>query len=163
MDAFVSLLRRGLERRGIDPVNLEWLELTPADARPLSLHASRFELPVDSTPKLPFRQGSFDLVTAVSVHSSMSAERQRLLAAEIFRILRPGGLACFAGQKLLNPFAELDAYWRMRSQIRSVGFRKLDRQFLHSTMNYVLFCSRPHARRIRRSFQPVGQLAFSPI
>lgn len=46
-----------------------------------------------SSPTLPYRQGAFDAVIAVSLFTHFPAPEQRLWAAELGRILRPGGVA----------------------------------------------------------------------
>ena len=49
----------------------------------------------DLASQLPFPDSSFDLVACVCVLEHLSSQVRRLTMAEIGRVLRPGGLACF--------------------------------------------------------------------
>lgn len=59
-------------------------------------HARRrgdFGLVTGSALNLPFRSGSFDVVTCLDVIQHLPAEGSRLATSEIARVLRPGGIA----------------------------------------------------------------------
>ena len=49
----------------------------------------------ERTPPLPYRDGSFDFVYAISIFTHLSTEQASAWMAEIKRVLRPGGLFFF--------------------------------------------------------------------
>lgn len=52
---------------------------------------------------LPFAAGSFDAVSVFTVFSSVSAEMQAQIAAEVARVLRPGGMVLWYEMRYSNP------------------------------------------------------------
>ena len=56
----------------------------------------------DPSPPLPFPDGLFDVLWSISVFTHFDEEGQRLWAAEVSRVLRPGGLALIS---LMGPHA----------------------------------------------------------
>lgn len=71
-------------------------------------------------PPLPWPDASFDAVYAVSVWSHFPTDRQSSWAAELHRVLKPGGLAIVTtmGPWVFNPLpdgdatsAEIDGFW----------------------------------------------------
>lgn len=89
-----------LSRRG-------YRRLTGIDFSPSMLHRARgcgvaADLAAASAAALPFRDGAFDGVLAVALFTCIpDLEDQRRAAAEILRVLRPGGVLC-ANLFLLN-------------------------------------------------------------
>lgn len=75
--------RRALHGCDIHPDLVAWCQahLPP----PIAVRHSRLD------PPLPYPEGSFDLVQAVSVLTHLSLERQRRWLAELARVLVPGG------------------------------------------------------------------------
>jgi SAM-dependent methyltransferase len=150
-----ELLRRALQGQGVNPASAEWLDVGCGKGELLSLGKSSFKRAAGCDPsagmirdggdvilqtdpsKLPFGDASFDLVTAVCVYHHVPRHARPVLTAEMLRVLRPGGLACFIEHNPLNPVtqlivsrtpvdadADLASHWRMKALVRSVGFRK---------------------------------------
>ncbi len=73
----------------------------------------------DSVPPMPFRDGSFDLVSSVSVFTHLNEEHQLLWLAELRRVLKPGGLAILTihGEDAANVLGESYA-----ARLRECGF-----------------------------------------
>ena len=59
-------------------------------ARPVALQGFRADLVVADASSLPFHDGSFDAVSACHVLGHGRGDERRKMAAEIFRVLRPG-------------------------------------------------------------------------
>ena len=53
--------------------------------------------------RIPYGDGEFDFVTAVCVYHHVPVEERPSLTAEIFRVLRPGGVFCMIEHNPLNP------------------------------------------------------------
>jgi SAM-dependent methyltransferase len=148
-----DLLATELKRRGFREGRSSWLDVGCHNGELLSLGRSFFGRAVGCDPsantiggksdiafqsdpcKLPFPEGSFDLVTAVCAYHHVPIEKRQILAADILRVLRPGGTACFMEPNPLNPVtrrivsrvnasARLASHWEMTSLVRSVGLRK---------------------------------------
>lgn len=108
-----DLLETELKRRGFRQGRSDWLDAGCGKGELLSSGSSFFRRAVGCDPsakmirgrsevvlqtdpcKLPFPACSFDLVTAVCVYHHVPIEKRQMLTAEIFRVLRPGGTACF--------------------------------------------------------------------
>lgn len=95
--------------------------LTGVDFSPSMLRRARVagpaaDLAAASAGTLPFRDGVFDAVLAVALFTCIpDLEDQRRVAAEILRVLRPGGILC-ASLFLLNRDARnRERYRRMAS------------------------------------------------
>lgn len=86
-------LRTALGDRGV--------ELFAADANAASIAWCREHLPdIDfrpnqQDPPLPFQAEAFDVLYAISVFTHLSARSHEQWMAEIFRVLRPGGVVLF--------------------------------------------------------------------
>lgn len=63
-------------------------------------------------PPLDTEAGTFDAVYAVSVFTHLSSEAHDAWAAEIFRVLRPGGLFAFTVHGVVSPKRLLPAEYR---------------------------------------------------
>jgi cyclopropane fatty-acyl-phospholipid synthase-like methyltransferase len=81
-----SLLREGAEATGLD-FSAEAIESCR------SLFGDRAEFVVADSSDMPFADGSFDVVTAVHVFEHLRPEEAAATAAEIERVLAPGGTA----------------------------------------------------------------------
>jgi SAM-dependent methyltransferase len=57
----------------------------------------------ESPLELPFPDSCFDLVTTVCVYHHLEEQARQTFSAELFRVLRPGGLVCFMEHNPLNP------------------------------------------------------------
>ncbi len=57
----------------------------------------------DPPDKLPFDDGAFDFVTAVSVYHHVPPEGRALLTLEMKRLLKPDGIMCIIEHNPLNP------------------------------------------------------------
>lgn len=72
---------------------------------------------VASAHQLPFQHGQFDVVTQAMTYSSiLCPDLRRAMAAEMWRVLRPGGLILWYDMRYPNPW---------NSHIRPVGMREL--------------------------------------
>ncbi len=95
------------------------LELT---RRVAEFHCVGVKTAVASSEKLPFADGSFDVVYGANVlhHSDM-----RVALAEAHRVLKPGGRACFWDPLSANP--AINVYRRMANQVRTTDEHPLTR------------------------------------
>jgi len=106
---------------------------------------------------LPFRAGSFELVTAVCVYHHVHGQDRALLTGEIRRVLTPGGICCIIEHNPWNPVtraivrrcpvdvdAELLSAPETHSLLRTSGFEPM-------TTDYFLFLP-------ERLFQTMGSL-----
>ncbi|HEX4771339.1 MAG TPA: class I SAM-dependent methyltransferase [Bryobacteraceae bacterium] len=150
-----GLLETELKRRGFCAGTSDWLDVGCGDGELLCLGSSFFrraigcdssvnpicgetEVVLQTQPsKLPFPDSSFDLVTAVCIYRQLPIDMRQVLSAEIFRVLRPGGTACFIEHNPLNPItrrilsrtrvgaaAAPASHWDMTTLVWSAGLRK---------------------------------------
>ena len=94
----------------IDPDNLAWC----AGAIPGAVFVGG-----SLQPPLPFEDGAFDLVVAISVFTHLDEEIQFRWLAELRRILRPGGVLLAS----IHGFAQMALYGASGDQIREIGSR----------------------------------------
>lgn len=89
-----------LEGCDVDRESIEWA--TTAFAQPLRVN--------ESEPPLPYSDGRFDGLYAVSVFTHFDRRQQDDWAAEVARVLRPGGLALITtmGAHALTGFEQID-------------------------------------------------------
>lgn len=98
----------------IDVPAIEWLQR--------AIHADRF-LPNGTDPPLPWTDGRFDAVYAVSVFTHFSESQHESWRRELARILRPGGLLAVStmGPGILSNFPA-HATDENRAHLRDLGF-----------------------------------------
>jgi SAM-dependent methyltransferase len=75
----------GLQVHGADynPVSVSWCQRALPDVSVIRC---------DLSPPLPYQDGQFDAVYAISVFTHLAAERHEAWLQELLRIVRPGGL-----------------------------------------------------------------------
>src|SRR5690349_4164247 len=108
------LIRDFLAKERLDPSSMRWLDAGCGEGDLLKLCGKHFaeaagcdpsqemirscsgiEVLHQPTPSdLPFRDGSFDLVTAVCVYHHVHGEDRSRLTESIYRVLKPGGVFC---------------------------------------------------------------------
>jgi len=89
----VGSLLRSLLHYGAQPERLDGTDVASAAVRQARAAAPGARLSVADAAALPYRSGSFDLVFAFTVLSSIiDRGARRRTAAEALRVLRPGGL-----------------------------------------------------------------------
>lgn len=118
-----ALLERMLERAGMQINRSRWMDVGCGRGELLSIAGSAFAdargcdpsgamlsepgaLQVVRQPspvELPAQDGAFDLVTAVCVFHHVHGSDRILLAREMRRVLRPGGLGCIIEHNPRNP------------------------------------------------------------
>ena len=77
---------------GADTTRMAGIDLMDDRIAAAKVRVPAADLHVGSAHDLPFRQGSFDLVIQFTLFSSiMNAEVRRAAAAEMVRVMRPGG------------------------------------------------------------------------
>jgi ubiquinone/menaquinone biosynthesis C-methylase UbiE len=169
------IIETELKRRHFHPNQSEWLDVGCGTGALLSLAGPLFRSAIgcDPSTKLPFPAASFDFVTATCCYYRLPLWDRQILSAEIFRVLRPGGIACFIDhnplnlvtRKVVSPFS----HWQMISMARSVGLQKPVAQFfvclpekIHSYLpelerllkhipfgaRYAVFCERPNRAQL---------------
>jgi ubiquinone/menaquinone biosynthesis C-methylase UbiE len=88
-------------------VRLAGLDLLPDRIDEARGNAPEAELIVGSADALPFGDASFDVVTAITLMSSLPSESMETAAAhEIARVLRPGGWLVWFDLRYDNPWNE---------------------------------------------------------
>ncbi|HEY6991280.1 MAG TPA: class I SAM-dependent methyltransferase [Bryobacteraceae bacterium] len=155
----LSILVEFLSQRKMNPSRMSWLDVGCGQGDLLKIGSSVFaraqgcdpshemiksgsSLQIVEQPsptELPFPNESFDLATAVCVYHHVPRERQAALTASIYKVLKPGGIACVIEHNPWNPATQLivkkcpvdwDAQLLTKSQaaglLRSVGFRVVD-------------------------------------
>ena len=76
---------------------------------------------VASGDRLPFADASFSIVTqSMAVSSVLDPQMRRMIAAEMWRVLAPGGVLLWFDMRLVNPW---------NADIRPVGLAELSRLF----------------------------------
>ena len=120
--------------------------------------------------KLPFASGTYDKVTALDIVEHINQSEYELLVAEVFRVLKPGGIFCIYtpnktysiefiyklifGRSLSPLHFGLKTDSELIEPLESTGFRILD---VYYQPNYL-----PVLRQIEQALIPlplVGQLA----
>jgi len=122
-----ALLLDFLQRHGLSPGDLAWLDVGCGKGELLSKGRSHFgriagcdpsremargaaglEVLVQETPDvLPFGDATFDLATAVCVYHHVGEPDRKPLTLEIRRILRPNGIFCMIEHNPFNPATQL--------------------------------------------------------
>jgi SAM-dependent methyltransferase len=117
------VLKRLLRRLGVDSRKLKWLDVGCGHGELLEIAGASFALasgcdpapsmlPSDASFRvyeqpsqvhLPFKDQTWDLVTAVCVFHHVHGRNRTLLLNEIHRVLRPGGLCCIFEHNPWNP------------------------------------------------------------
>ncbi len=99
----------------------------------------------ESQHRIPFADGSFDLVTAVCVYHHVRMSDRAALTTDVPRVLRPGGIFCMIEHNPFNPVTQLivrrsplDVQARLlsaggaRRLVRAAGMRMIEtRYFLY--------------------------------
>ena len=90
---------------GAKPENLFGVDLLPARIRTAKLNFPRINFQLANAESLPFRDGSFDLVVAFTVFTSiLSRQMAANICSEINRVLAPGGGLLWYDFRMNNPF-----------------------------------------------------------
>jgi ubiquinone/menaquinone biosynthesis C-methylase UbiE len=101
--------------------NLHGIELDPDRAQKAQEALPMADLRVGDATKLPWDEGFFHLVIASTVFTSvLNREVRRLMAAEITRVMRPGGTLLWYDFAINNP---------KNPNVRRVGRKELRRLF----------------------------------
>jgi SAM-dependent methyltransferase len=120
------LMQHLLRNAGVEPNSLRWLDAGCGRGELLNLAGRHFKQATGCDPsagmlsscssftvhrqtsplELPFPDDSMDLVTAVCVYHHVPEESRVLLAAEMKRVLAPGGLCCIIEHNPWNPVTQ---------------------------------------------------------
>jgi ubiquinone/menaquinone biosynthesis C-methylase UbiE len=92
--ALLSQLARALPEAQLVGVDLSRPYVEHARAR-LARQGAEVDLVVDNAESLPWRDERFDAVTCVFLFHELPRDARRHVAAEMFRVLRPGGVLAF--------------------------------------------------------------------
>ncbi len=150
------VIERYLRKHGTPPERLTWLDVGCGRGELLELAGRSFSRAIGCDPsggmlpsnssfevyeqpsqtELPFADGSVDFLTAVCVLHHVHGRNRQLLAGEIRRVLRPGGLCCIVEHNPWNPVtqrivkrcpvdvdAELQSAGAMGRLLRASGLR----------------------------------------
>jgi SAM-dependent methyltransferase len=138
----LALLRRFGSAAGID--------LTLSGLRYAAARGDR-QVAQASAARLPFADGTFDLVTSFDVIYSLPDEVERAAVAEMFRVLKPGGhlvLSAAALESLRGNHSVLSREIRRYSKaslarvLERAGFRLQWMSYTHATILPLLFALR---------------------
>jgi ubiquinone/menaquinone biosynthesis C-methylase UbiE len=122
-----ELLEKYLKQIGLRPEEASWLDVGCGAGELLRLGSAHFghavgcdvstammksceglQVVTQTDPsRLPFEDGSFDLVTVVCVYHHVEPQDRPALTAEIARVLRPGGTACIIEHNPFNPATQI--------------------------------------------------------
>lgn len=107
----------------VNPAALDWL----AEALPFARY-----LPLEPTPPCPAEAASFDVVYAWSIFTHFSESAHKAWLAELYRILRPGGvlIVTIHAEARLEKYAEEERYAKMlaRNDISFTQWRAVYRE-----------------------------------
>lgn len=121
------LLRDFLRRTSRRPAELSWLDVGCGKGELLQAGKSEIKSALGCDPslemlratkdietvhqsepaKLPFESGSFDVVTAACVYHHLNDGDRISISSELFRVLRPGGVAAIFEHNPWNPATRL--------------------------------------------------------
>jgi ubiquinone/menaquinone biosynthesis C-methylase UbiE len=125
------LLREFCRQRGIATERADWLDVGCGEGTLLKLGQPYFRAVAGCdisagmleqceglnvkhqtvATRVPFDDQSFDIVTVVCVYHHVELADRPALAADLFRVLRPGGILCVIEHNPLNPVTRL-VVWR---------------------------------------------------
>lgn len=91
------------------------VDLSPAyirTARKRLAHVSELALSVENGEKLPFADGSFDIVTSVYLFHELPRNARRNVIKELHRVVRPGGLVVIEDSAQLAESAAIESALR---------------------------------------------------
>jgi SAM-dependent methyltransferase len=110
---------------GATPENLFGIDLIPERIETARRHYPRITFQLANAEALPFPDGSFDLVAAITVFTSiLNRQMAANVCAEINRILAPGGGVLWYDFRMSNPFnPHVRGVSRRRIQHLFPGFR----------------------------------------
>jgi SAM-dependent methyltransferase len=135
---------RGLYGCDVNSILIEWARRSlPAD-----LHFERNS----AHPPLPYPEGCFDLVDAVSVFTHLGWDAQHAWAREICRVIRPGGGLLLTTHG--NPYVELFAPER-RSEYESAGHFEI-RTGAEGSNDFASFHTRAAIEELLPDFETAG-------
>jgi len=123
----IQIVRDFFNRAGIDTRELSWLDAGCGQGDLLRCGLGYFKTAMGCDPskemlksceglqvrhqveseKLPFADGSFDLVSAVCVYHHIAPDRRGLMTIELLRVLKPGGILCIIEHNPFNPITRL--------------------------------------------------------
>src|SRR5262249_46918814 len=123
----IQVVRDFFSRAGVDTRELAWLDVGCGQGDLLRCGQGYFKVAMGCDPsqemlksceglqvrhqteleKLPFADGSFDLVSAVCVYHHIPPDRRGLMTAETLRVLKPGGIFCIIEHNPFNPATRL--------------------------------------------------------
>jgi len=121
------LMREICERYGMKTESVTWLDVGCGEGTLLKMGRRYFRdvagcdvsagmiqhcdglnvLQQDSPRQIPFKDGSFDLVTAICVYHHVDIDDRAALTSEISRVLKSKGIFCVIEHNPLNPVARL--------------------------------------------------------
>jgi SAM-dependent methyltransferase len=110
-----------------------------------------------STPPLPFRGGSFDLIYAISLFTHMTEESQHRWIGEVFHLLKPGGLFLFT--------VHGNHFTRHLSDDQKERYRQGDLIVIHPELNGQEACAsfHPEAYVVERLIPSAGLTLVAQI
>ena len=142
-------------RWGAQPGRLHGIDLLSERVAAASARLPDADLRTGDARYLPWPDASFDLVTQFTVFSSvLDAAVRRAIAAEMLRVLRPGGRILWYDCRYSNPF---------RAAVQGVSSDEIRTLFPNSTIDFAVTTLVPPLSRVIAHYSPAAAAALESL
>lgn len=125
---------------GANPIDLAGIDLIAERIETAKARIPSADLLLGPATALPWPDGSFDVVSQFTVFTSiLAADVKRLCAAEMLRVLKPGGLVLWYDFRFNNP---------RNSQVKGIGQRELRSLFAPCSVSLTTITLAPPIARL---------------
>jgi ubiquinone/menaquinone biosynthesis C-methylase UbiE len=144
----------GFAQWGADPACLSGIDLSLERVRTARLRLPRADIRLGNAAKLPWGAATFDLVTQFTVFTSiLKPEVKREVAAEMVRVLKPGGCILWFDFRVNNP---------SNPNVRGIGAAEISDLFPSCGVQLEpVLLAPPLARSVAAWSRPLAELLHS--